>query len=205
MDGEYPVIFDLFFSLENAVQRLFLLCFFCYLSLAGGEKVKKDKSVGRTSNKGWKCLPVLGALVVFGFPFFVLSYPSHAAEGYDTTVLAVTSDKGETITWVTAKIADRPLLRYLGLSGTDRLDTGTGMWFVYARPDTRAFVMRDMNYPIDIIFVDQHRTITEIHSAPVEDTKPHTHYRGWARWVLEVPYHWARRNRVQPGDRIQPP
>jgi len=97
--------------------------------------------------------------------FLSLEAPGYASQNYDTTVLTVTSEQGETVTSVTAKIADRPLLRYLGLSGTDRLDTGTGMWFVYSAPDTRAFVMREMNYPIDIVFVDETRRITRIHSA----------------------------------------
>jgi len=134
--------------------------------------------------------------------FLSLEAPGYASQNYDTTVLTVTSEQGETVTSVTAKIADRPLLRYLGLSGTDRLDTGTGMWFVYSAPDTRAFVMREMNYPIDIVFVDETRRITRIHSAPLADTTPLTRYRGWGQWVLEVPYGWASRRDVRPGYKI---
>lgn len=128
--------------------------------------------------------------------------PGYASGDYDTTVLTVTDEEGETVATVTAKIADRPLLRYLGLSGTDKLDTGTGMWFVYTTADTRVFVMREMNYPIDIVFVDGKRQINRIYSAPVEGKTPRTRYSGWARWVLEVPYGWARRKRIRSGYKI---
>lgn len=119
----------------------------------------------------------------------------------DTIRLAVVNQEGETLTTVTAAVSSTPLERYLGLSGTDRLDTGTGMWFVYSKADTRTFVMRGMNYPLDIVFVNGQSRISEIISAPVE-TSPLTHHSGWARWVLEVNRGWARRHQVSAGDSI---
>lgn len=119
----------------------------------------------------------------------------------DTVELAVANQEGDTLTTVAAAVSETPLERYLGLSGTDRLDTGTGMWFVYSKADTRTFVMRNMSYPLDIVFVRQGGRISNIISAPVE-SRPLTRHRGWGRWVLEVNRGWARRHHVSVGDSI---
>jgi uncharacterized membrane protein (UPF0127 family) len=119
----------------------------------------------------------------------------------DTVELAVVDHRGETLTTVRAFVSSTPIERYLGLSGTDRLDTGTGMWFEYPDADTRSFVMRDMRYPLDIVFVGDDGRINRIKSAPVE-SPPLTKYMGWARWVLEVNAGWARRHGVTAGDSV---
>ncbi|MGM0381447.1 MAG: DUF192 domain-containing protein [bacterium] len=132
------------------------------------------------------------------------SLPAFSAEIYDTTVLDIHNPGGETVAKVEAKVADKIILRYLGLSNTEKLATGEGMWFVYPEADTRTFVMRKMNYPLDIIFVGEDKKITKIYQAPVEDTKPLTPYSGWARWVLEVPYGWSADKKVEEGFLIEP-
>lgn len=151
---------------------------------------------------GWEMAGLSVLVVVVGLCF--LLEPTHATDllREDTAVVAVVNEEGDTLDQLMVSISSTPLERYLGLSETERLDTGTGMWFVYPAPDTRAFVMRGMKYPLDIVFVDEARKITTIHSAPVEDTKPLTRYRGWGQWILEVPMGWAKQHGVKPGDRV---
>jgi len=153
--------------------------------------------------------PVLfvGVILFSLFHVALVSVPAHANRGPllkgDTTELAVVgADRGETLTHVTVRVVDTFLERYLGLSRYNRIDTGTGMWFVYDREDTRSFVMRDMRFPLNIVFVDNHRRITRIFRASVERERPLTHYRGRGQWVLEVPMGWSRRHNVTPGDRV---
>jgi len=122
---------------------------------------------------------------------------------YDTTILGVYAKSGETLAQVSVKIAARPWQRYRGLSNTNELDTGTGMWFVYPRAGIRTFVMRDMNYPIDMVFVDEDHRISAIYHAPVPNNSTLNEYSGRAKWVLEVPYGWSNRRGVRIGDIIR--
>lgn len=57
---------------------------------------------------------------------------------------------GETIT---AEIVDTPLGRAKGLSGREKLDPGHGMLFVYSPPQRAQIWMKDMRFPIDIIWI----------------------------------------------------
>ena len=76
------------------------------------------------------------------------------------------------------------------------------MLFVHGDAGNYAYVMRDMAFPIDIVFIGPDRHITTIHHAEVEEP-PLTRYRGYARWVLEVPYRWTDRHGVAVGDRVR--
>lgn len=50
-------------------------------------------------------------------------------------------------------VAANPQDRARGLSGRARLETGSGVWFVFPSPDWYGFWMRDMNFPIDLIWI----------------------------------------------------
>jgi len=53
------------------------------------------------------------------------------------------------------------------------------MLFVYPQEGSHTYVMRSMDFPIDIVFVGANGTITEIHHAPVEeDNENLTGYTG---------------------------
>lgn len=92
----------------------------------------------------------------------------------------------------------------IGLSETESLDPGHGMFFRHKQEKERAYVMRDMAFPIDIIFIDADGTITTIHHAELEtDGEPYTEYRGRAKYVLEVPYQWTIENDIAVGDTVQ--
>ena len=53
-----------------------------------------------------------------------------------------------------------------GLSIKDHLKENEGMLFVYERPTRQGFWMKDMKFPIDIIWLDNNGTVVHIkHSA----------------------------------------
>jgi hypothetical protein len=76
------------------------------------------------------------------------------------------------------------------------------MLFVHGSEGTRAYVMREMSFPLDIVFVDANGTITRIHHAAVDDDREFT---GRGKYVLEVNRGWANRTGVDVGDRIVVP
>ena len=120
--------------------------------------------------------------------------------GHDHATVTIRAANGSTLGVVSARVADTPGERYRGLSGTASLANGSGMWFVFDDEANRTFVMRDMNYPLDMVFVGADGRIAVIHHAPTEDP-PYHEYRGRARWVLEVPSGWTTSHGVEVGDR----
>lgn len=123
---------------------------------------------------------------------------------YERTTLTVVDDEtGETLAVVDVRVADTYEKRYTGLSNTESLDEDEGMWFVHDEEGEHAYVMRNMDFPIDIIFVDADGVITEIHSAPVEeDQSDLTRYAGVGKYVLEVRMGYANDNGIEVGDRV---
>jgi len=145
-------------------------------------------------------------LVSIGFVLVVfvvnLSTTLHARSlTYDTTTVRVTTESDTTLGQVTARIANTPVKRYMGLRHVNSLDTDAGMLFVYPESDPRNFTMEHMNISLDILYVDQSGRILSIRPvrpgiSSVSSSEP-------ARYVLEVNYGWSRTRNVQPGDRIQ--
>ncbi len=65
-------------------------------------------------------------------------------------------------------IAHTGVLTYRGLSGRNTLDPYGGMLFVFPTTATRTFVMRDMLFPLDILWITD-GTISDVHkNVPVE-------------------------------------
>lgn len=115
-------------------------------------------------------------------------------------------EDGTELGTVRVAVADTPEERYQGLSNTEPLPPDTGMLFVYDSEAERTFVMREMNYPIDMVFVGADGLITTIHHAeteaqddPGDDLSP---YPGRAKWVVEVPYNWTTEHGVEVGDEL---
>ncbi|MFB6138904.1 MAG: DUF192 domain-containing protein [Halosimplex sp.] len=124
---------------------------------------------------------------------------------YDRVTVTAYDDNGTELATVRARVADTRAKRVLGLSDTATLPMGEGMLFVHAHADRHGYVMRDMSFPLDMVFVGGDERITVIHHAAVPDGKYETVYRGRAKWVLEVPRGWANRTGVDEGDRIAIP
>jgi uncharacterized membrane protein (UPF0127 family) len=127
--------------------------------------------------------------------------PIHA--DYGTTEVQVRSPDGELLGSVTAAIADTSELRYLGLSDTESLPEDRGMLFTYESVSDRTFVMREMDFGIDIVYADDEGRITRIHHAPApapDENGENQRYPGRGQYVLEVGYEWTSERGISEGD-----
>lgn len=101
------------------------------------------------------------------------------------------------------EIADTLQLQVRGLSGRPSLGEQEGMLFVYESPQILSFWMKDMNFAIDIIWIDGNRAITGIIANISPDTFPQTFSSvSPAQYVLEVPAGWAERHGVAKEDQV---
>jgi uncharacterized membrane protein (UPF0127 family) len=78
--------------------------------------------------------------------------------------------------------------QYRGLSGRNKIAADEGMLFLFADTSDRTFVMRKMNFPLDIVFIRDHRIINLYHDLPPEDAHPSSSYHSGAPVdaVLEI-------------------
>ena len=132
--------------------------------------------------------------------------PVEVHEDYEATEVTVRSSDGEELGSVTAAIADTSDLRYLGLSDTEYLPEDRGMLFVFDEVQELTFVMREMDFPIDIVYADDEGVITKIHHArapgPDEDGND-LQFPGRGKYVLEVNHHWTTDRGVEEGDILE--
>lgn len=158
-----------------------------------------------TRHLGYATLAVAAVLALAGAAF-VVADPLAPGE-YERATVTVVDEDGTELGTVRVRVADTRPKRYTGLSDTESLSEDEGMLFVFDEEARRTFVMREMDFPIDIVFVGANRTVTRIHHAPLpppnaseSDPGP---YRGTGRFVLEVNRGWTTRHDVTTGDRIR--
>lgn len=141
----------------------------------------------------------VGVLAVTLFPGILVGDPGP----YNETTVTVVDENGSELATVDARIADTDAKRFTGLSETDSLGRNEGMLFVHEKEDEHSYVMRDMSFPIDILFVDENGTIVRIVHANVDgENAP---YSAEAKYVLEVNRGWANRTGVNEGDTVEIP
>jgi hypothetical protein len=148
-------------------------------------------------------LAVIAALTLF---FYMHKTP---------TILPTAAAQTVTIgtTTLQVEVESTEAAREQGLSGRTSLPEGTGMLFVFQQDGNWGFWMKDMNFPIDIIFISATPTPgagTVVSVAPnaspegYHQNPPQVFYPPTAvRYVLEVPAGFAAAHGVVPGTTLQ--
>jgi len=102
------------------------------------------------------------------------------------------------------EIADNNVSRYQGLSNRESLCSDCGMLFLFSEKKHQNFVMRNMNFPIDIIFIDN-KEIVDIHKNAKPEGKNYQEIYSSARKadaVLEINASKSRECGLSSGDII---
>lgn len=89
---------------------------------------------------------------------------------------------------IEVEVADTPETREKGLSGREKLPEGTGMLFIFDRPNQYGFWMKDMRFAIDIVWIDEKYHVVGIEREVLPSTFPQTFYPNQPiKYVLELP------------------
>jgi len=139
-----------------------------------------------------------GVAVVALFPGLLIGDPGE----YNETTVTAYDDNGSELASVEVRIADTTAKRYTGLSETENIAHDEGMLFVHEEESEHGYVMRDMSFPLDIIFLDSKGSVVRVShaSADADDT-----YEARAKYVLEVNRGWANQTGLSAGDRVAVP
>ena len=91
-----------------------------------------------------------------------------------------------------------------GLGGRDSLPIDQGLLFSFGRPDLYPFWMKDMRFPIDIIWMDADLTVVDLAQNVAPDSYPEIlRPKAPASFVLELTAGSAERYGVKIGDRFR--
>lgn len=98
------------------------------------------------------------------------------------------------------EVADTPSERHHGLSGTPELKPDTGMLFIFDQLDSQEMWMKDMQYSLDMLWLDDDRRVVHIeehlspssYPATVKSPTP-------ARYVVEVPSGFVAAHHIKEG------
>lgn len=108
--------------------------------------------------------------------------------------------KGETIR---VEVADTPAEREKGLSGRQGLGKNEGLLFVFEEEGYYGFWMKDMLFPIDILWIGSDGSIVYIVESATPESYPLAYVPPRAsRYVLELPADWVRTHSLSTGERV---
>lgn len=106
-------------------------------------------------------------------------------------------------TLLRVEVAETPVARRCGLSLRDLLSENRGMLFVFEESGFHGIWMKDMNFSIDIVWIDEaHRVVDEVFGASPESYPGVFKPKKGASYVLEVPQGFAKKYNIVAGDEI---
>ena len=140
----------------------------------------------------------LAAIFLFGVVAYGV-YREPTATLAETQGLRTIQLKGQTIR---VSVTDTGASRERGLSGRRALAQDEGMLFVFPKDGKYAFWMKDMHFPIDILWLAADGGVVYMAQNVSPDSFPRTFRPDvLARYVLELPAGYAKEYNITIGDR----
>jgi len=91
-----------------------------------------------------------------------------------------------------------------GLSGRNNLKDDEGMLFIFDNLDKYPFWMKDMSFPIDIIWIDEDFCIVYIKKNAFPESYPEIFYpQKDSKYVLEVNAQFSEKKNLKEGDKVE--
>lgn len=105
-------------------------------------------------------------------------------------------------------VANNSARWYKGLSDRRNLKGYDGMIFVFPERGKHTMVMRNMHFPLDIVWIDGNTVVDVVQNIPLESGRSEdelTKYspRELANIVLEMPAGFVEKNNIKIGDRVE--
>ncbi|MCH8987641.1 MAG: DUF192 domain-containing protein [Chloroflexi bacterium] len=111
---------------------------------------------------------------------------------------------------IAVELAESPEERIKGLSGRASLDAGTGMLFVFEKAERLRFWMREMEFPLDIVWISAGCRVVDVsENVPVPEPGttlndlPRYSPDAPAKYVLEINGGEAAALGLAVGDRVE--
>src|SRR3989338_1799538 len=130
--------------------------------------------------------------------FILVSYHFFNSQGPSLRKIEYVNIAGQNIK---VELAVTEAEQELGLSGRSGLKEDEGMLFIFAESGRHPFWMKDMKFPIDIIWLNENMSIVYIK----KDARPESYPKIYSpdkdsKYVLEVVSGFADKNNLKIGD-----
>lgn len=139
----------------------------------------------------WSWVLIIGVLLLVGAAALYVLWPqlqSHATVHIGDGVF-------------TTRVAKTPKEREKGLSGTHEIRNDQAMLLVYDTDDKWPIWMKDMKYPIDIVWLDKSKKVVYIVKNAPPESYPYEKFtpKQDARYVLELPSGTVGKKKIDIG------
>lgn len=106
---------------------------------------------------------------------------------------------------IVVELADTHELRKQGLSNRESLDSDKGMLFVMPSRAMSSFWMKDMNFPLDIVWIDGDKVANISYDLEAEGPSPKKSYSSGSpvNYVLEVNAGFCKEHGIEVGDKVE--
>ena len=142
-----------------------------------------------------KTIPILFAIVIVLYFFAYFFLPKLNSPNAETKEIFIGNTK------MIVEIADTAEKMALGLSGRKSLGENSGMLFLYSEPGMYSFWMKDMKFPIDIIWIGANGKIVDITKSALPESYPKTFTsKEPAKYIIEANSGWFDQNNIKIGD-----
>ena len=153
-----------------------------------------EKSRGIQWTLGVLCVVVLVCIFWISWHFAHKS-PSEAMIALDARTISLAD--------ISFDIAQTSAEREQGLSGREGLTATSGMLFIFETPGRHSFWMKDMKFPIDIIWLDENFVITYIKSGATPESYPETfESKADSLYAIELKAGEAERRNLKVGTKV---
>jgi uncharacterized membrane protein (UPF0127 family) len=130
-------------------------------------------------------LVFIGAVIGFGITGLLKLYsnttPGCSAQYRHDATITIGSNT------LNAQVSSTSHQLQTGLSGRSCIKSDDAMLFVFDKPGYYPFWMKDMKFPIDIIWINENKTVNQVKSSVSPNTYPNTFVNTQpAKYVLEV-------------------
>ena len=171
---------------------------------AASRDLPRSKSIPSTPTTVFIMKFVITTILVFGAIYmgvFLFSDYGISKTEYGTTFVLFQNG-----TKIFVEIADTEEKQHRGLSGRKSLPHDHGMLFVFDKPVIQSFWMPEMRFPLDIVWIDEHKKIIGVaeNLAPLLDLTKPIHYAppSTIKYALEVNAGFFQKNHISIGDTI---
>ena len=104
---------------------------------------------------------------------------------------------------ISVDVVSTPAEQEQGLSGRKSLEKNTGMFFVFSKPESIGFWMKDMNFSIDMVWLDSSGKVVTIKEHATPEGYPEVFYPTIpAQYVIELPDRDTERLGIEVGQTI---
>lgn len=148
-------------------------------------------------------ITILAAVLLAGAGIMILGFVLAQKEEYRKAEVIFKTEKGEVK--FLAEVADNTIKRTRGLSGKESLGEKEGMLFVYEIAGKPGFWMKEMNFPIDIIWIKGEEVvgITEKISPESYKEKKVFYPEAAVDKILEIKAGETEKNNIKAGDKAK--